>query len=92
MLEGWVAIEWDYVMVIGNHNASSAKRWKCNFCEVAHKGIAAMIKTNLGGLQGHDIVSYPNISKPLSIFFSLGLPLMASMGNFRVSIASTNAT
>ncbi len=51
-----------------------------------------MIKTNLGGLQGHDIVSYPNISKPMFIFFSLKFPLVALMGNSRMSIASTNVT
>jgi hypothetical protein len=82
---------WDYVMVIGNHNASSTKSWKCNFCEVEHIGVATKIKTYLGGLQGHDIVSCPNISKTMFIFFSPRLPPMASMGNSRMSITSTNA-
>jgi hypothetical protein len=81
---------WDYVIVIDNHNALNAKRWKCNFCEVDHTRVATKIKTNLGGLQGHDIVSCPNIFKTMSIFFSPKLPLVASMGNSRMSTASTN--
>jgi hypothetical protein len=80
----------DYFMVIGNHNALSAKKWKCNFCEVEDTRVATKIKKDLGGLQGHDIVSCPNISKTMFIYFSPRSPLVASMGNFKMFSASTN--
>jgi hypothetical protein len=51
-----------------------------------------MIKAHLGGLQGHDIVSCPNVHEVMSIFFSPQLPPMASMGNFWMSTTSTNFT
>jgi hypothetical protein len=57
---------------------------------VEHTWVATKIKTDLGGLQGHDIVSCPNISKTMFIFFSPRLRPMASMGNSRMSITSTN--
>ncbi len=78
--------------MIGNHNASCTKRWKCNFCEVEHTWIATKIKAHLGGLRGHDIVSCPNVLEVVFVFFSPRFPLMVLMGNSKMSTASTNAT
>jgi hypothetical protein len=83
---------WDYVIVIGNHNASNTKRWKSNFCEVEHIGVATKIKTYLGSLQGYDIMSCPNGSETMFILFSPIIPLVVSMGNYRMSTTSTNVT
>ncbi len=76
--------------MIGNHNAQGTKRWKCNFCEVEHIGVAIRIKAHLGGLGGHHIVSCPNVLKAMCVLFSPRLPRVASMGNSGMSTTSTN--
>jgi hypothetical protein len=81
---------WDYVTMIGNHNAPGTRSCKCNFCEVEHIGVAIRIKAHLGGLRGHDIVSCPNILETMFVLFSPRLPRVASMGNYGMSTTSTN--